>query len=717
MCKKIFIAIFIAFLAEMCESVENRPPRLDVFHELIKKADPENKTETLSVDQLENYIHGLVDRLSCTGNEGAQNPTQDITSRCNQTICFNTRQLVALVDGDLEAGLNEGQLRNVSVLLLFYVARIDDVCHTTPDLVNATAASAHEYLSNRTSGPGGVQAMLDAIEPHVSHDHAGHVRRRRRSPELRGTARDSKRHSRAVDDGTGEHTHPVSYLVIQDKCLNADAVHYYMRSEQNEAALDVGQLATLVVYMLYSGYQIQPKCRILPSQDSFIDNLFLHFGDGQMIHPDGFDLLMENLGIEPASSESSGVHTHERKKRDARTAVSQVEGHSARRKRQAHSDFAECYSAEQLLALFDSSEGLNKSHFQVLAPSLISQKLYGDCTAKSQISSVSDAEKYGYGTVAIFIICLCSIFGVVFVPCASKKVYDVIMALFLGLAVGTLFADAILHLIPQTMGIHDHGAEEHSHDGAGIVVENYVTYGLAIMAGLYFFYLLELVMSRLGGHSVNIFLDRLEREIYLFVFCPLIHAMCHLCLLLQHSHDEPGQTFDHITPNGDVSDRLPLRPVTISCMTPLAVMIILGDAIHNFADGLAIGAAFTGSVSEGVSTSIAVFCHELPHELGDFAVLLKSGMGFKKALVLNFISALTAFIGLYVGIAASSNDVARAWIFAVTAGMFLYIALVDLLPLLIRSTNALALVLNNLGILLGFAIMLIIAIFEEHIKI
>ncbi|RUS74482.1 hypothetical protein EGW08_017757 [Elysia chlorotica] len=177
--------------------------------------------------------------------------------------------------------------------------------------------------------------------------------------------------------------------------------------------------------------------------------------------------------------------------------------------------------------------------------------------------------------------------------------------------------------------------------------------------------------------------------------------------------DHP-QKFAEMTPETSPSSKNLQKKKGLS---PLALMIVLGDAIHNFADGLAVGAAFSSSISNGVATSIAVFCHELPHELGDFAVLLQSGCSVKKAMCLNLVSALTAFAGLYVGIQVATTGSTQNWIFAIAAGMFIYIALVDLLPRLIRTKSGFHIFLNNIGILTGYSIMFLIAIFEEHIEV
>uniref|UniRef100_A0A8B9V484 Solute carrier family 39 member 12 n=1 Tax=Anas zonorhyncha TaxID=75864 RepID=A0A8B9V484_9AVES len=123
-----------------------------------------------------------------------------------------------------------------------------------------------------------------------------------------------------------------------------------------------------------------------------------------------------------------------------------------------------------------------------------------------------------------------------------------------------------------------------------------------------------------------------------------------------------------------------LRP-TPGCLAELRAlpcMVTLGDALHNLADGLALGAAFGTSWRTGLGTAIAVLCHELPHELGDFAALLHAGLSVRRALLLNALSALPAFLGLYLALAIATGAAFQAWIFTVATGFFLYVALCDM---------------------------------------
>ncbi|CAH8850565.1 unnamed protein product [Trichobilharzia szidati] len=155
----------------------------------------------------------------------------------------------------------------------------------------------------------------------------------------------------------------------------------------------------------------------------------------------------------------------------------------------------------------------------------------------------------------------------------------------------------------------------------------------------------------------------------------------------------------------------------------VAWMVIMGDGLHNFTDGMAIGAAFAQSISGGLSTSVAVFCHELPHELGDFAVLLKTGMRIKEAMFFNIVSSILCLFGMLVGIAVGNIESASYWIFAITAGTFIYIALVDMLPELntveLRpgQTRIGQLAIQVAGLTTGVGIMLVIALFEDSIRV
>lgn len=85
-------------------------------------------------------------------------------------------------------------------------------------------------------------------------------------------------------------------------------------------------------------------------------------------------------------------------------------------------------------------------------------------------------------------------------------------------------------------------------------------------------------------------------------------------------------------------------------------MIFIGDMLHNFIDGLTLGAAFTVSIGEGLRMSLPIICEEFPHELGDIAVLLSSGLTIGQALIMNFLSASSCYLGFLLGAKLGTVD-------------------------------------------------------------
>ncbi len=110
-------------------------------------------------------------------------------------------------------------------------------------------------------------------------------------------------------------------------------------------------------------------------------------------------------------------------------------------------------------------------------------------------------------------------------------------------------------------------------------------------------------------------------------------------------------------------------------------MNLVGDSIHNFIDGLIMAASFVVSLPLGITTSIAIATHEIPQEIGDFGVLLYGGFSKKKAILMNFVVALTAVFGGIVGFFVSSYvENIVIYILPFAAGGFIYIAATDLVP-------------------------------------
>ncbi len=117
-------------------------------------------------------------------------------------------------------------------------------------------------------------------------------------------------------------------------------------------------------------------------------------------------------------------------------------------------------------------------------------------------------------------------------------------------------------------------------------------------------------------------------------------------------------------------------------------LILVGDAIHNFVDGILIAAAFLTNPNLGIVTSLAVAAHEIPQEVGDFAILLKSGYGKKKAIFYNILSSLTTIIGGILAYFSLENLHDKLpYLLALAASSFIYIAVADLIPSLHKKTD------------------------------
>jgi zinc and cadmium transporter len=114
--------------------------------------------------------------------------------------------------------------------------------------------------------------------------------------------------------------------------------------------------------------------------------------------------------------------------------------------------------------------------------------------------------------------------------------------------------------------------------------------------------------------------------------------------------------------------------------------VLVGDAFHNFLDGAAIAAAVMTSIPLGVSTAVAVAAHEIPQEVGDFAILLHAGYSRSRALLLNVMSGAASALGAVAAfLAFDIVPSLRPYFLILTAASFLYVAMADLIPGLHRG--------------------------------
>src|SRR5581483_5117171 len=112
-----------------------------------------------------------------------------------------------------------------------------------------------------------------------------------------------------------------------------------------------------------------------------------------------------------------------------------------------------------------------------------------------------------------------------------------------------------------------------------------------------------------------------------------------------------------------------------------ATLVLIGDAFHNFIDGAIISAAVLSSIPLGINTAIAVAAHEIPQEVGDFAILLAAGYSRSRAMVLNLVSGASGLVGALLAYAAVEVVPGlRPYVLAFSSASLIYIAMSDLIP-------------------------------------
>jgi len=246
---------------------------------------------------------------------------------------------------------------------------------------------------------------------------------------------------------------------------------------------------------------------------------------------------------------------------------------------------------------------------------------------------------WAYTLLSVGLVSVISLVGLVSLSMGSKILRKLLLHM-VSFAVGALFGDACIHLIPETFE----------------KIQPPLTASLLLVGGILVFFVLE-------------------------KFVRWRH--CHV----------PEEDHQHVH--------------------PVVTMNIVGNGVHNLIDGMLIAASYSVSIPIGVATTIAIILHEIPQEIGNFSILVHGGLPVKRALFLNFMTALTAVLGAVVTLLVGSQmETFTLWLLPITAGGFLYIAGSDLIPELHHEVDARTSLGQLFSIVLGVGIMALLKLAE-----
>ncbi|EYC17404.1 hypothetical protein Y032_0030g2029 [Ancylostoma ceylanicum] len=178
------------------------------------------------------------------------------------------------------------------------------------------------------------------------------------------------------------------------------------------------------------------------------------------------------------------------------------------------------------------------------------------------------------------------------------------------------------------------------------------------------------------SRNQNHFLDVVHNDVSKVISAAKPHCV------EEHPMDVQKRTIsdDSVSVSVKILEKRVIDPSTIE-VASVAYMIIFGSSANNFVDGISMGTAFSDSLLRGMSIGIAVVSQQFPQELGTLAILINSGLGFRRAMLYNLIPIILSYIGFICGVLLDNFDEGyEDYIFSISSGMYLYIFLGTLIP-------------------------------------
>lgn len=268
-----------------------------------------------------------------------------------------------------------------------------------------------------------------------------------------------------------------------------------------------------------------------------------------------------------------------------------------------------------------------------------------------------------------------------------KKMVDLIL----------LFGSILLVSIISIIGIFLFGTKKQTWKK---ILPLMVAFSVGVLLGDVFIHILPKAVEEFG-FSLNLSLTVLSGIIIFFVIEKLVHFHHHHHHKQIHKIADPHLEYKHYEKCEE--EKCKEQP------EPFTYMNLIGDALHNFVDGILIAGSYIISMPLGITTTIAVIFHELPQEIADFGVLIYGGFTKEKALKFNFLSALTAFIGAGITLIVSGYiEKIELILIPFTAGGFIYIAGSDLIPELHKNIHFKNSIMQLIALIIGIYTMVLL---------